>query len=43
MENRIAGYIKEYLNNPTDKNLIKIFHHIQFWGGSSGRNIYNKN
>lgn len=43
MEDRIAGYIKEYLNNPKDKNLIKIFHHIQFWGGSSGRNIYNKN
>ena len=43
MENRIADYIKEYLNNPKVKNLIKIFHHIQFWGGSSGRNIYNKN
>lgn len=43
MEDRIAGYIKEYLNNPNDKNLIIIFHHIQFWGGSSGRNIYNKN
>jgi len=43
MEDRIAGLIKEYLNNPTDNNLILIFHHIQFWGGSSGRNIYNKN
>lgn len=43
MEDRIAGLIKKYLNNPTDNNLILIFHHIQFWGGSSGRNIYNKN
>lgn len=43
MEERIAGLIKDYLAKPSDDKLIIIFHHIQFWGGSSGRNIYNKN
>ena len=43
MEDRIAGYIKEYLNNPTDNNLISVFHHIQFWGGTYGKNIYARN
>ena len=43
MEDRIAGLIKNYLSDPKDDDLIIIFHHIQFWGGKSGRNIYVMN
>lgn len=43
MEDRIAGLIKDYLSDPKDDDLVIIFHHIQFWGGKSGRNIYVKN
>ena len=43
MEDRIAGLINDYLTKPSDDKLIIIFHHIQFWGGKSGRNIYVMN
>lgn len=43
MEDRITSLIKDYLDSPTDEKLIIIFHHIQFWGGISGRNIYTQN
>lgn len=43
MEERIADLIENYLSDPNDDDLIIIFHHIQFWGGNSGRNIYVMN
>ena len=42
LEDRIADFIEDYVKEPTDYKLIVIFHHIQFWGGKTGRNIYVK-
>lgn len=43
LEDRIEDFIEDYLKEPTDYKLIVIFHHIQFWGGRMGKNIYVKN
>lgn len=42
-ENRIKLLIKDYKKSKSDDKLLTIFHHIHFWGGITGRNIYTRN
>lgn len=42
-ENRIKLLIKDYKKSKSDDKLLAIFHHIHFWGGITGRNIYTRN
>ena len=42
-EKKIAKLIDEYILKRKDETLTSIFHYIHFWGGITGRNIYNKN
>ena len=42
-ENRIKLLIKDYKKSKSDDKLLAIFHHIHFWGGITGRNIYIRN
>jgi hypothetical protein len=43
VEKNIANLIDEYILKRKNETLISIFHYIHFWGGITGRNIYNKN
>jgi hypothetical protein len=43
VEKNIATLIDEYILKRKNETLISIFHYIHFWGGITGRNIYNKN
>ena len=40
IENYISNTISQYVQGQNDEDLVKIFHAVQFWGGSEGRYIY---
>ena len=43
IENTIKLLIDDYKKSKSDDKLLAIFHHIHFWGGITGRNIYIRN
>ena len=43
IEEHIASLIVDFIDKRKDETLVSIFHHIHFWGGITGRAIYNRN